>query len=118
MRPEGLLAWQWSIYPSVHRDRRNLVVHLLTMPIFAAGLLAVPVGLVARAWMTAVIGVVSMIAVMIVQGIGHRLEKNPPPEFEGPLDAVRRSFAEQLVTFPRYVLSGEIARAWATKSSG
>jgi hypothetical protein len=49
---------------------------------------------------------------MAVQGRGHRLEKNAPVPFRGPLDVLARIFVEQWVTFPRFVLSGGFARAW------
>jgi len=32
-REGGLLAWQWSQYVPGHRDRRNLLVHILTVPV-------------------------------------------------------------------------------------
>jgi hypothetical protein len=43
-----------------------------------------------------------------------------PVPFAGPVDVVSRIFAEQLITFPRFVLSGQFARAWresGTRSS-
>ena len=47
---------------------------------------------------------------MAMQGRGHRRER--PAPFAGALDMILRIFAEQLITFPRFVLSGEFARAW------
>jgi uncharacterized membrane protein YGL010W len=69
-REGGLLAWQWSIYREGHQDRRNLLVHVLTVPVFMLGTCAVV-----------------------------------SAPFVGVL-------AEQWITFPRFVLSGELARAW------
>lgn len=106
----NLLAWQWGQYASAHRDRRNLLIHAATAPLFCAGLL-----LVAGApWLgpLALTGAVLPPLAMALQGRGHRLESNPPAPFEGPLDVISRIFAEQLVTFPRFVASGEFARAW------
>ena len=40
-RDGSLLAWQWSLYPAGHRDRRNLLVHALTVPVFQLGTVAV-----------------------------------------------------------------------------
>lgn len=111
-REQGLLAWQWSNYPKAHRDRRNLMVHLVTEPLFVLGTCAVPLALVLGVWWVAVLGVGTMLAVMGLQGRGHKLENTPPPTFRGPLDVLVRLFVEQWVTFPRYVLSGEFARAW------
>jgi len=104
------LAWQWEQYPSGHRDRVNLFIHATTMPLFGAGVLlaaAVP-------WLgpLALAGVLLLPLAMAIQGRGHRRECTPPAPFAGALDVISRIFAEQLVTFPRFVLSGEFARAW------
>lgn len=109
----SLISWQWDIYPNAHADRRNLAIHVVTNPMFIAGALAVPLGLVTFTWLTAVAGLITMPFVMFVQGIGHRMEKEPPAAFKGPLEAVQRIFSEQLYNFPRYVLTGKFAEAWA-----
>jgi len=57
-------------------------------------------------------GAAAMIAVMAAQGRGHKLETTAPSPFLGPADVLKRFFAEQWITFPRYVLSGGFARAW------
>jgi 2-hydroxy-palmitic acid dioxygenase Mpo1-like protein len=107
---ESLLAWQWRIYSEAHRDRRNLATHLATQPIFVAGALALLAAPLAP-WLL-VAGPAAMVMAMAAQGRGHKGEETPPAPFRGPLDVVARIFAEQLVTFPRYVLSGGWARAW------
>lgn len=110
-RPEGLLAWQWSLYTDNHRDRRNLLLHALSVPFFQVGtLLLVTAPLTSLAWGLSGLG--AMVAVMITQGRGHRLERSPPVPFNGPLDIPARIFVEQWVTFPRFVLSGGFARMW------
>ena len=111
MRNEPLLSWQWNHYPEAHRDRRNLAIHLATAPLFVAGV----VGLVASpfvAWWLALAGAAAMFLTVALQGRGHKLEPNAPLPFEGPFDVAQRLFVEQMVTFPRYVLSGGWARAW------
>ncbi|MFO0747788.1 MAG: terminase [Myxococcota bacterium] len=105
------LAWQWAHYPENHRDARNLWVHVVTVPVFIAGLGAV-VSSPFAGWWLAPAGLGAMALAMALQGRTHRLEAVPPIPFEGPGDVVRRIFAEQLVTFPRFVLSGGLARAW------
>jgi hypothetical protein len=105
----GLLQWQLSNYPAAHTKRSNLVVHLLTVPVFMAGTLAL-----ALAWWSPwlLLGVAAMGLVMMLQGRGHSHEPSPPAPFRGPLDVIARIFAEQWITFPRFVLSGGFARAW------
>jgi hypothetical protein len=115
-REGGLLAWQWSRYPSTHRDRANLLVHALTAPLFLAGCCALVVALFrGSAWLAAA-GVAALVLPVALQGRGHRREATAPAPFRGWRDLVARLFVEQWVTFPRYVLTGGFARAW--RSSG
>lgn len=106
----NLISWQWGQYPQGHRDRRNLAVHAATVPLFIGGVVATA----ASPWLgvPALLGAALLPIAMAAQGRGHRREAAPPAPFEGPLDVVFRIFAEQLVTFPRFVLSGGFARAW------
>src|SRR5215472_7760992 len=55
-REGSLLAWQWSIYPGTHHDRRNLLVHALTVPVFQVGTVALVMGPFVTGWL-AVVGV-------------------------------------------------------------
>jgi hypothetical protein len=107
----SLFTWQWSLYPDNHRDRRNLAIHALTNPLFLAGTIALPLALVARWWL-APLGVAAMIVAIALQGRGHAREAVAPVPFRGPADVIARIFAEQWVTWPRFVASGGFARAW------
>jgi hypothetical protein len=111
----NLLAWQWEQYPNAHRDRRNLLIHAATMPLFGAGVLLAAT----TPWLgpLALAGLALLPLAMAAQGRGHRLESAPPAPFAGPLDVIFRIFAEQLITFPRFVLSGGFARAWQRRSA-
>ncbi len=110
-RTEGLLAWQWKHYPANHRDRRNLLLHGLTVPLFQVGTLLLATAPFASPW-GALPGLLGMVGAVALQGRGHRIETAPPAPFRGPFDVVARLFVEQWVTFPRFVLSGDFARAW------
>jgi len=85
------------------------------MPLFFAGVLLA----IATPWLgpVALAGVALLPLAMALQGRGHRLESAPPAPFEGRLDVISRIFAEQLFTFPRFVLTGEFARAWRHSSN-
>src|SRR5262245_1914008 len=107
----NLAQWQWSLYPDGHRDRANLIIHAITNPIFLAGTIAMPLGLVA--WWLAPAGLGAMVLAIALQGRGHKREAVAPVPFRGPLDVVGRLLLEQWVNFPRYVLTGGFARAWA-----
>ena len=107
----SVLAWQWAAYPAAHRDRRNLLVHALTVPLFCAGTAAVVLSpLLGAAWAAG--GAVAAVTAMGFQGRTHRREVEPPAPFRGPADVLVRILAEQWVTFPRYVLTGRFARSW------
>jgi hypothetical protein len=108
----GLLDWQWAGYGLAHRDRRNLLLHALTTPLFLAGSAVALVGGFLLPWWSILAGLAAASLAIGLQGRGHRREVNPPAPFRGPVDVVIRLLAEQWITFPRYVLSGEFARAW------
>jgi hypothetical protein len=110
-RPGGLLAWQFAGYADYHRDRRNLLLHVATVPLFWAGTLALAAA-PAVVWWLAPAGLLGMALAAASQGRGHAQETLPPAPFRGALDVVARLFVEQWITFPRFVLSGGFARAW------
>lgn len=110
-RKGSLLAWQWSLYPAGHRHRRNLLVHALTVPVFQLGTVALVAAPFVGGWFAA-LGSGAMAGAMALQGRTHRLEATRPVHFRGPGDVLARILAEQWLTFPRYVASGEFRRAW------
>lgn len=106
-----LLQWQWSAYADNHADRRNLLVHLVTNPLFLAGNVMTLAAPVTVGW--AALGGLALSALALAaQGKGHAGERVAPAPFRGPGDFVARVLAEQWVTFPRYVLSGRWREAW------
>lgn len=116
-RSKGLLSWQWKHYPANHRERRNLMLHVATVPLFQLGTLMIATAPFSAPWL-ALPGLVFMVGAVALQGRGHRLETVAPIPFRGPFDVVSRIFVEQWVTFPRFVLSGGLAQAWRAASSG
>jgi len=119
MKDEGFLTWQRRLYDDGHRDRVNLAIHILTQPLFVAGLVATVAGPIVGAWWLLAAGPAAMLVAIALQGRGHRREGVAPVPFRGPLDVVRRLAAEQLITFPRYLLSGGWGQAWRTsRASG
>ncbi len=110
-RPGGLLAWQHVHYPEFHGDRRNLVIHLITVPLFQWGTLLLLSPLWGPWWL-ALVGLGFMLTAVIAQGRGHAMEKNAPIAFASRGEAVARIVLEQWINFPRFVLSGGVLRAW------
>jgi hypothetical protein len=105
-REGGLVAWQWRGYERNHRDRANLLLHIVLVPAFIAGILATVRFLTWGRWFAALFA----LAAFALQGLGHRREGEAPEPFLGPSDFVGRMFVEQFITFPRFVLSGQWAR--------
>ncbi len=97
-----LPRWQWEGYPSYHRSRRNLLLHIVLVPLFLAANVALVAALIRGSWFVALAAAGAMIA---LQGRGHRDETLPPEPFTGPVNGVFRIFLEQWVTFPGFVLS-------------
>ncbi len=102
----NLLAWQWSDYSAKHRDRVNLLVHLVAVPLFQLGTLILLVGLGLRSPLGIGVGLAGMVAAVLIEGRGHAREVETPVPFDGPLDFASRFVVEQWITFPRFVLSG------------
>lgn len=101
-----LLEWQWSDYQTKHRNRLNLVLHIVTVLLFQIGTLILRCALVTASGWAAAVGAICLVGALAAQGRGHKLEPETPAPFDGPADFVSRFFAEQWVTFPRFVLSG------------
>ena len=105
IRPH-LLAWQWDDYAVKHRDRVNLLVHLVAVPLFQAGTLLFLVGMGARSALGIGIGLACLSAGVLIEGRGHARVREAPAPFDGPIDFASRFVVEQWITFPRFVLSG------------
>lgn len=112
-RHGGLLAWQRRGYPHFHATRRNLMLHIVTVPLFWLGSLAVVLGGVVDV-RAVVAGVVACAVAVVVQGRGHAGEPQAPIPFRHAGDAVARIICEQWITWPRFVLSGGLREAWRT----
>ena len=96
----------WADYERVHTDRRNLLIHLAAVPLFDVSVVLLVAGLAGGYRVIAVAAAIGMPVAMLLQRIGHNLEREAPRPFAGPADLARRWFTEQFVTFPSFVLSG------------
>jgi hypothetical protein len=103
---DDLLTWQWSDYAAKHRSRANLLIHIVAVPLFVAGLVFLVVGIGLADWLPVLVGLAGMLAGFAAQGLGHSHEPERPAPFRDPLDFISRFLAEQLVIFPRFVISG------------
>jgi membrane-bound ClpP family serine protease len=105
MRPD-LLRWQWEGYSEFHRSRINLWIHPPAVSLFIAGAVLLVVGAVTVDARLALEALAGMIVGFALQGVGHKREATPPIPFAGPVDVITRIFAEQFITFPRFLVSG------------
>lgn len=103
---DELLRQQWSEYADRHRDRVNLLIHIVAVPLFWIGAFNAIGALLFSGLFYALGGVALAALSLFAQGIGHDREALQPQAFAGAWDFVLRIVAEQFVTFPRFVLSG------------
>lgn len=107
-----LIEAQWSDYADRHRNRTNLLIHIVAVPVFWLGalqalggalllLLGVPGAFGMLFW-----AVVFMGGALFAQAHGNSMEGRPPPRMGDSKEYVRRVVAEQFINFPRFVVSG------------
>jgi hypothetical protein len=108
--PHALLDRQWRAYGRNHANSRNLLLHIVAIPLFMAGTILLAYGLFRLNLPAIALGLVCAGMSLALQGKGHRLEAQAPEPFAGPADMARRILAEQWITFPRFVVTG---RWWA-----
>ncbi len=106
----NLVSWQYAGYPKNHAHKLNLILHILTAPIFIAATLSVIAHLILMQWTIAGISFGAMVGVVIIQGIGHGREAVKPDPFQSPFDFFARFFTENFFTFWRFVFSGQWAQ--------
>ena len=116
MTRKRLLEWQWSDYAAKHQNRLNLLLHIVAVPLFQVGTVILAYAVIRISGAAASLGVVCLVAALLAQGRGHKLERETPAPFDGAADFVSRFVAEQWVTFPRFVLSGRYFRNLAGSS--
>ena len=102
----------WNYYESVHAGRRNLLLHLVAVPLFDAAFLYLLLSLAAQQWLAAGISAAFALIAMVVQKNGHGGEQVPSRPFAGPGDFLKRWFGEQFLVFPLFVVSGRWARQY------
>lgn len=98
-------------YPRFHKNRTNLLLHIVVVPIFVLGVVYAVVAAIQGRWLAAALSLALPVVSLAIQGVGHKKEPNPPLPFEGPGEFVTRIFTEQFYRFPKFVLSGEWLRA-------
>lgn len=101
-----LIDWQQQGYARNHQSRPNLLLHIILVPLFMLGNVALLAGLLWLFWPLAISGLVASVLAIALQGVGHKGEAVAPEPFSSVANAISRIFLEQWVTFPRFVLTG------------
>jgi hypothetical protein len=100
-----LLSWAWQETPSVHRNRANLLIHIVAVPLFVLGHVLLVAGILMKPWLL-VGGIASIAVSLATQKFGHSLERTQVHPFTGASDFLRRIYAEQFCNFWRFFFSG------------
>ena len=113
-----LFRWQWNGYSTYHRSRKNLLLHIVFVPLFLTANIGLLFAIIAHSWILGFVSIPTMGIAIALQGHGHRQENIPPEQFTSPLNAIFRIFLEQWINFPRFVISGGWSRAMRQSISG
>jgi len=105
-----LLSHQWKGYAQFHRSRSNLMIHIVAVPVFLIANMLFVLALFHGNWIVCAAAAVTTMGSLMVQGRGHHDEPKPAEPFTSTLNAIARIFAEQWLTFPRFVLTGGWSR--------
>ena len=86
IRP-NLLAWQWRDYVAKHRDRTNLLIHIVAVPLFQVATLLLVGALLGRSLIAAIVAVIAMVIALVLQAAATGAN----PKRRCPLTAPRTS---------------------------
>ena len=106
MSISDLLEIQWNGYSKVHSSRLNLVIHIISVPLFIAGCLSTLLSLLMFSLVGVFVSVFTVALAFGAQGIGHSKEQVAADPFTGFKQAITRIIFEQFITFPKFVISG------------
>lgn len=96
----------WAGYLRVHSERRNLVIHLIAVPLFVVATAALVLSLLRGKAMGAAVAIAGAVIAMMAQGGGHAFEAQAPEPFSGPGNFLKRWFLEQFLIFPAFLVTG------------
>lgn len=103
------LASSLRQYALNHSHPANLLIHLLTVPLFIVASVVLLSGLLQLSFVAVVTGLLGLVAAVVLQRAGHRYEGDA--DTPAPTD-LKQLLTEQFVTFPQFVVQGGWLRAW------
>ena len=115
------LNQQWNDYSDRHLNKVNLLIHIVTVPlVWIAGiqvvgsLLLMLSGLGGGAFKVLVWAVIMIAVALLAQSHGNSMEATKPGPITDWKEFGLNALAEQFVTFPRFVLTGQWLRNFQT----
>ena len=102
-----MIKQQWADIGVIHSSRLNLIIHVFAVPTFIIGIVGLVYSLVNLRIIEAGSFVLIMAVSLLVQSYGHSRENVRSAPFAGPVDALTRILIEQLINFPRFLLTGK-----------
>ena len=108
----------WTDYLRVRAERRNLLIHLIAVPLIVGSVVSLLLYLIRGDYVSAVIVTFLAFGAMAMQGRGHALEPESPRPFTSSVDFLRRWFTEQFFIFPLFLLSGRWWRQLTSENIG
>lgn len=112
-----LLSWAWKETPPVHENGKNLLIHIVAVPLFVLGHILLVAGILISPWWL-VASILSIVLSLSAQKVGHSLERKQVPPFTGAGDFLRRLYAEQFCNFWRFLFSGQWYASYRASRSG
>jgi hypothetical protein len=106
----NLIEWQRKLYNEGHKNRLNLVIHILSAPFYFAGVALIVYSFTVQSLNLGFTGLGLIVFTIVVQGIGHSKETERPVPFRSPLDFIARFTVENTLTFWRFLFSGDYFR--------
>lgn len=99
-------------YSRFHRNRTNLLIHMVAVPVFMLANVSLLVGLV-QFETTRIVVSAGFIALSLgLQKLGHSMEATLPETFAGAGDFLKRIYSEQFFRFWAFVVDGAWLRNW------
>ena len=108
----------WADNLRVHAERRNLIIHLIAVPVFVGSFALLLICFIRGESSSAVIALVLAFGAMVMQGRGHALEPESPRPFLGPFDFLGHWFTEQFYVFSVFLFSGRWWQQLTTYNDG
>ena len=93
-------------YAVYHRNRFDLAIHPIGVPMFVFGTVGALLAAINGARAVVAAGLLAAAVGLGIRGTGHRREPTPPEHFWGPGDGIGRIFSEQFYKFPKFLITG------------